>query len=142
MIEPCVTLPHTEVDLEVPFHDVDLMEVVWHGHYAKYFEIARSALFDMFAYNYKEMKDSGYAWPIIELKIRYAQPIKLGQKIKVRVSIVEYEFRLKIEYLIIDELTDKLLTKAHTIQVAVDMSTNELLYASPPILLEKLGIES
>ena len=28
-----------EVVIEVPFHDVDIMNVVWHGHYLKYFEI-------------------------------------------------------------------------------------------------------
>ena len=30
-----------EVELEVEFHDVDAMEVAWHGHYVKYFERAR-----------------------------------------------------------------------------------------------------
>ena len=25
------------VELEVPFHDVDMMEVAWHGHYVRYF---------------------------------------------------------------------------------------------------------
>ena len=39
-----MTLPEAEIIIRVPFHDVDLMEVVWHGHYAKYFEIARCAL--------------------------------------------------------------------------------------------------
>lgn len=28
-----------EVLIEVPFHDVDVMKVAWHGHYVKYFEI-------------------------------------------------------------------------------------------------------
>ena len=30
--------------VEVPFHDVDAMDVCWHGHYLKYFEIGRAAL--------------------------------------------------------------------------------------------------
>jgi acyl-CoA thioester hydrolase len=33
-----------EVEVEVPFHDVDLAGVVWHGHYMKYLENARWAL--------------------------------------------------------------------------------------------------
>ena len=32
------------VRLKVPFHDVDTMQVVWHGHYLKYFEQARQVL--------------------------------------------------------------------------------------------------
>ena len=36
------------VELEVPFHDVDVMHVAWHGHYVKYFELARCALLRRF----------------------------------------------------------------------------------------------
>lgn len=27
---------HADVIIEIPFHDVDTMNVVWHGHYLKY----------------------------------------------------------------------------------------------------------
>ena len=33
---------YADVIIEVPFHDVDTMHVVWHGHYLKYFEISFS----------------------------------------------------------------------------------------------------
>jgi acyl-CoA thioester hydrolase len=133
-------LPKAEVQLSVPFHDVDLMEIVWHGHYAKYFEIARCALLDSISYNYVEMKESGYAWPIIELKTRFIKPARFGQDILVKAKVAEYELRLKIDYLIVDAEQGTRLTKGHTVQVAVDMKRQELLLASPPILLEKLGV--
>lgn len=133
-------LPEAEVRLNVPFHDVDLMEIVWHGHYAKYFEIARCALLDKISYNYVEMKESGYAWPIVELKTRYIKPARFGQDILVKAKIADYEMRLKIDYLIVDAEQGTRLTKGHTVQVAVDMERQELLLASPPILLEKLGV--
>lgn len=69
-----------EVVIEVPFHDVDTMNVVWHGHYLKYFEIARCKLLDQFHYNYNQMLASGYAWPVIESHVRYAQGIQFEQK--------------------------------------------------------------
>ncbi|WP_368860434.1 acyl-CoA thioesterase, partial [Klebsiella pneumoniae] len=50
---------HVEVSITVPFHDVDAMEVVWHGNYFRYFEIAREALLDQFDYGYRAMRDSG-----------------------------------------------------------------------------------
>jgi len=31
-----------EIRLEVPFHDVDALRIVWHGHYLKYLELART----------------------------------------------------------------------------------------------------
>ena len=34
---------HLDTDVTVPFFDVDSMNVVWHGHYVKYLEIARCA---------------------------------------------------------------------------------------------------
>jgi acyl-CoA thioester hydrolase len=55
-----------EVMQEVPFHDVDVMEVVWHGYYVKYFELARCALLRRIDYDYPQMRASGYAWPVAE----------------------------------------------------------------------------
>ncbi|ALH95186.1 acyl-CoA thioesterase [Acinetobacter equi] len=130
---------HADVIIEVPFHDVDTMEVVWHGHYLKYFEIARCKLLDQFDYNYKQMRDSGYAWPIIESHVRYAHGILFEQKIRIRATLKEWENRLKIEYQIFDAKSGKRLTKGYTTQVAVDMHTKEMCYQSPQILFERLN---
>ena len=129
-----------ETIIEVPFHDVDVMRVAWHGHYVKYFEIARCALLDKIEYNYPEMEQSGYAWPVIDLRIRYATPLKFQQKVKVIATLVEWENRLKINYQIDDLVTGQRLTKGYTVQVAVDMSNNEMLFVSPAILFEKIGV--
>jgi len=126
-----------EVVIEVPFHDVDMMRVVWHGHYAKYLEIARNELFESIDYNVPEMERSGYAWPIIELHVRYAQPLRFLQKIRVLAELVEIENRMKINYRIFDQQTGVRLTRAHTIQVAFDLRTEQMLFASPPVLLQK-----
>lgn len=132
---------YCSIDLEIPFHDVDMMEIVWHGHYAKYFEIARCALLDTINYNYPQMRDSGYAWPVIDLRIRYAKPAIFRQVVIVRAEIVEWENRLKINYLITDKQSGARLTKGYSIQVAVDMATQQMCFASPTVLLEKLGLE-
>src|SRR5690625_7911324 len=39
-------LPHGIIELTVTFYDVDSMDIVWHGHYLKYFEDARCCLLD------------------------------------------------------------------------------------------------
>jgi len=132
-------IKHT-VDILVPFHDVDMMEVVWHGYYVKYFEIARCALLDKIDYNYSQMRDSGYAWPVIDLRIRYAKPAVFGQLISVQAEIVEWENRLKINYSITDKLTGLRLTKGYSIQVAIDSQTKAMCFESPRVLLEKLGV--
>lgn len=127
--------------IEIPFHDVDVMRVAWHGHYAKYLEIARCELFEQFDYNVPQMETSGYAWPVIDMRIRYAQPLHFQQKVKVKATLVEWENRLKVNYLITDAETGKRLTKAYTVQVAVDVASGEMLYVSPDILFQKLGLK-
>ncbi|MGD9859484.1 MAG: acyl-CoA thioesterase [Marinobacterium sp.] len=132
----------TAVELEIPFHDVDVMRIAWHGHYAKYLEIARCALLEQIDYNVPQMEASGYAWPVIDMRIRYAQPLRFQQKIRVEATLTEWENRLKIDYLIKDAASGKRLTKAYTVQVAVAIESGEMLYASPTVLLQKLGLES
>lgn len=53
-------LPSAEICLTIPFHDVDMMQIVWHGHYVRYLEIARCALLDELDYNYNQMRESGF----------------------------------------------------------------------------------
>lgn len=125
-------------EIVVPFFDLDPMNVVWHGNYVKYFEVARCELLEKFGYGYQEMKNSGFQWPVIDLHLRYVKPAVMGQKITCIASLAEYENRLKINYLIINSQTQQRLTKGHSIQVAIDMKTNELQLVSPQILFDKI----
>ena len=127
-----------EVEIQEPFHDVDAMHYVWHGHYYKYFEVVRTKLFQSIDYDVLQMRASGYSWPIIETSCKYVQPILYNQLIQVSAKIQEYENRLKIIYRIFDAKTDDKLATGHTTQVAVDMKNNEMCFVSPKILLEKV----
>jgi acyl-CoA thioester hydrolase len=126
------------VDLEVPFHDVDAMDVAWHGHYVKYFELARCALLRSFDYDYPQMQASGYLWPIVECHLKYVRPARYGQHLRVEATLLEYENRIKIGYEIRDIASGERVTKGYTTQVAVDAVTRELQFVSPPIVLTNL----
>ena len=132
---------YAEVEMQVQFFDLDPMEIVWHGRYVKYLEVVRCALLDKIDYNYVQMKASGYAWPVIDMHLRYVAPATFGQRLKLRADLVEWENRLKIDYLISDAVTGKRLNKASTVQVAVAIGSGEMCFASPPVLFEKLGVE-
>ena len=80
----------SEIEMQVQFFDLDPMQIVWHGNYVKYLEVARCALFDKIGYNYEQMRDSGYMWPIIEMNLRYAGPAVFGQRLLLRAEIVEW----------------------------------------------------
>lgn len=125
-----------EIEIIVPFFDVDMMEVVWHGHYVKYFEEARCALLDKLGHNYRQMRDAGYAWPVIDLQLRYIRGAQFGQRIRVRADLVEWENRLKINYLITDVATGERMTRGSSVQVAVEIASREMLLASPKVFVE------
>jgi acyl-CoA thioester hydrolase len=127
-----------DVLIKVQFYDLDPMGIVWHGNYARFLEQARVALFDKISFGYREMAASGFAWPIVDMRIKYVRPLDLSQTIKVSATLVEYENRLRINYLITDVNGGAILTRAHTIQVTVDRASKELCFETPPAMVEKV----
>ncbi|MEX1826509.1 acyl-CoA thioesterase [Luteibacter sp. CQ10] len=125
-----------EIDLVVPFFDVDSLEVVWHGHYVKYLEVARCALLEDIGHDYVRMRHTGYAWPIIDLQVRYARAARFGQRLRVRAELVEWENRLKIHYTLSDADSGERLTRASTIQVAVRLTDGEMQLVSPQVFVD------
>ena len=103
----------------------------------RFLEQARSALFEKISFGYREMSESGFAWPIVDMRIKYVRPIDLSQTINVSATLVEYENRLRINYIITDLNGGAILTRA-TIQVTVDRASNELCFETPPALVEKV----
>ena len=124
------------VSATAQFYDLDPMQVVWHGHYPRFLEQARSALLDSIAFNYREMAQTRFVWPVVDMRIKYVRPIRLAQEIEIEATLVEYENRLKIDYEIRDRARGEVLTRAHTIQVAVDATTGELEFAMPSVLVD------
>ena len=124
------------IELQVPFFDVDMMQIVWHGHYVKYLEVARCALLDKIGHNYTAMLESGYAWPVIDMQLRYVRGAVFGQTINVRANLVEWENRLKVNYLITDLASGERLTRASTVQVAVEIASREMQLASPKVFTD------
>ena len=129
-----------EIEVTPAFYDIDVMEIVYHGNYVRFLELARSALLAKFDYDYPRMRDSGFGWPVVDMRLKYVRPATFGQNLKIRATITEWENRLRIDYLISDALTGKKVNTAYTIQVAVNMATREMCFVCPPVLWERLGV--
>ncbi len=127
-----------EIVMKAQFYDLDPMSVVWHGNYARFLEEARCALLERIGYSYREMRDSGYMWPIVDMHIRYVAPLRESQEFVVAATLVEYENRIRIDYRIRDRVSGAVLTKARTDQVAVDAATGVLCLESPAVLIDKV----
>lgn len=129
-----------EAILTIPFHDIDSLNIVWHGNHLKYFEIARTNLFKKINYDVEQMKLSNIMWPIVEAHIKYIKPILYDATIRVQANIISYEYKLKIEYNIFNQRANEKICKGYTIQVPVNPQTRTMVYQTPPILLKKLGL--
>jgi acyl-CoA thioester hydrolase len=125
--------------VDVAFHDVDSMAVVWHGNYLKYLENARWALMDRIGHGYADMVASGYVWPIIESHVRHVRAARFGDRLRVQASLVEWETRLAVNYLVVDAASSVRVARGRTVQVAVDGTTGVMLFRSPRCFLDAIA---
>jgi acyl-CoA thioester hydrolase len=108
------------VKFKVPFHDVDPMQVVWHGNYLKYFEIARSGLFESLGIDlYNIYLKSGYLFPIIRSAIKYIYPLRYNDEFICSAAVVEVRRKIIVDFEIRLASNNILCARGRTEQAAV-----------------------
>ena len=131
---------HTaETEITVTFDMLDPMKVVYHGNYVRFLEAARCELLDRIGYSYPDMERSGYAWPVVDMTVRFCAPARIGDRLIAKAGIVSAEEKLLIAYEIGRASDGVLLTRAETVQMAVEAATGTTQWEVPRILREKLS---
>lgn len=128
-----------EIEITVPFFDLDPMRVVWHGNYVKYLEQARCALLTDVSMTYADMERLGFAFPIVKLDVKYINPSVFGQKIRVKIKHIPDENFLMFKYLITDAESGQKICVAETKQMAVNLKTRESEFQLPEPFLTIFG---
>ena len=128
----------SEMKLKIPFHDLDPMNIVWHGNYIKYMEQARCDMFSKLNYTYDDMKDDLYVYPIAKMSTKFIKPAKFEQELVVKTELVEIEPGLVIKYQIFDLQTNEKIFEAKTLQIAVNIKTKQSIYNAPKRLIKIL----
>jgi acyl-CoA thioester hydrolase len=126
------------IDVTVAFHDIDIIGVMWHGHYLKYLETARWHLMDQLDFGYDTMAASGYAWPIVEMHVKYLHAARMGELLTVRASLVEWNNRITMNYLVTRASDQERVARGKSVQVAVDAKTLALQFETPEPLLSRV----
>lgn len=124
-------------EMQVPFFDVDSCNIVWHGNYAKYFEVIRCALLDKIGYNYLRMAEDGYMFPIVKIDTKFIKPLLFTQHFSITATLLEWEGRIRIRYVIRDAEGDK-VTTGETVQVAVEVASKEMSFQTPEPMLRQI----
>jgi acyl-CoA thioester hydrolase len=114
------------------------MRIVWHGNYINYFERARCALLDKIGYNYIAMEESGYIFPVTEVKVKYVRSLRFGDYCRAKATLVEYENMIKINFELFNTETGELTTKGTVSQMCIDAKTGETQFVCPKIWTEKV----
>ena len=115
------------VRFAVPFADVDAMQIVWHGNYLKYFDLARDRLYcDAGLDLYQVAVDSGLVFPITRTQTKHVRPLRFRDQVECTATLIEAECRLVVEFEIRLVGSGELCAKGRTEQAAV-RSADQLL---------------
>ena len=136
-----MSLFQSEYELKIPFHDLDPMDIVWHGNYVKYMEQARCDMFDKIGYTYYDMKNDDRAYPVAKMKTKFIRPLFFNQEVIVRSSLEEIEPTIRIKYKIFEKGTEKKVFEGETTQIGVLISTRETVYKASAVLKNLLGVK-
>lgn len=117
--------------ITVEFYDVDSMNVAWHGHYARYFEVARCDYLEKMGFTYLDMTRHNYAFPVINLTVKYVAPCRFRQKIIVATERVPSDNLLIFKYRITDAESGGLICKGETRQMCVSLKEQKSFYEIP-----------
>ena len=126
------------IDMDVAFHDVDPLHVVWHGHYYKFFELARTALFRSCKLDVPDMIDLQYKFVVIESKCRHTFPLRYGDRFRVSAWFKDVEYRLHIAFEVENLSAGRRAARGHTMLATLDPAGN-LLMGTPRSILDRLS---
>ncbi|MBT8350321.1 MAG: acyl-CoA thioesterase [Deltaproteobacteria bacterium] len=132
-----------EVNLSVPFHDLDPMHIVWHGNYLKYFDIARFELFSSAGIDlYEFYKKTNYLFPLTKTSTKHIIPLKYNDAFTCKATVIEAQIKIVIDFEIRRPGTsgsDEVCTKGRGEQVAVKYPEMEIMFEIPGEIRKALG---
>ncbi len=124
-------------EFEVPFHDVDALRIVWHGHYYKYLEAGRTALMRSCNLDVPEVAALDLRMVVIDAHCRYTYPLQYADRVRVAAWFTEVSPRIVIAYRLYNLSHNRCAARAQTTLVTTD-ANGRLLLETPHVLLERL----
>ena len=125
------------IEIEVPFHDVDLLQVVWHGHYAKYLEIGRTALFRACDLDFETFVREELRLLVIETRYRYVYPLSYGDRYQVDSWFGDIDHRLLVVQEIVNLTAGKRAVRGRTAMV-VTAANGTMHFETPSLIRERI----
>ena len=86
----------SETQIEVRYYETDLMGIVHHSNYIRYFECGRHQFLLDVGLPITELENSGIMMPVVSVEAHYHTPARMGDILRV-VSRVEKEPMARVE---------------------------------------------
>ncbi len=110
-----------EIPLRVRYAETDQMGIVYHSHYAVWFEIGRTEFCRAAGLPYRELEESGLRIPVIGLECKYRRPARYDDDLRVRTTLPELSGRgLRFAYGVLDR-EERLLADGATRHIFADV---------------------
>lgn len=127
----------SSVETEVPFHDVDPLGVVWHGHYLKYMELARTALLRSRGLDAGDLVGPRYRFVVVECRVRHTRPLRYGERLRATAWLTGWQRSLDLAYEITNLSRGERAARGHT-RLATTDAEGRLLWKTPDAILARL----
>lgn len=85
-----------ENQIRIHYALTDQMGVVYHGHYAQFYEIGRAEWLRKLNYSYKDIEAMGIIMPVVDIHSRFLRPAKYEDLITVKTILKEMPLHHKI----------------------------------------------
>ena len=131
-----------EIKLKVPFHDLDPMQVVWHGNYFKYFDQARFGLFEKAGIDlYRYQVEEQFLFPITKNSVKHIAPLGHNDEFICKATVTEARYKIAMTFEIRLTATGKICARCKSEQVAVKTPDMELEFEIPADIRKALGFD-
>jgi len=129
-----------EVAIKVPFHDLDPMNIVWHGNLMKYFDVARFALLDRCGIDLQAyFEKTDYLFPIIKTATKHIIALRNRDELKCKVTVLEARIKIVMDFEIRRKGQKEICAKGRSEQVAVLYPQMEMMFEIPEEIRTLLG---
>ncbi|WP_246804859.1 acyl-CoA thioesterase [Desulfosarcina cetonica] len=126
--------------MKVAFHDLDPLQVVWHGNYLKYFDVARFGLFaDAGIDLYDYMISKEVVFPVTRSAIKHISPLRHFDDFICRAEVIEARYKIAMTFTIRLAKDDTLCARGSSEQLAVRLPKMEMEFEIPPEISRALG---
>jgi acyl-CoA thioester hydrolase len=113
--------PISELTVRVNYSEVDQMGVVYHARYIVWLDMARTEHLRRAGTTYREMEVGGYRLVVAELQIRYRQPARYDDLVRIRCWVRELASRrVSFGYAVELAESDRLLATGSTAMMVLD----------------------